>query len=77
MFVVQNPRNLNILNIDRFIERKKIADPSDKELGMDIKKQVFLIVDATLFDKECAKNNLEFCFLDVFNVFFQFFNDFL
>ena len=72
MFMVQNPRNLNLINIDRFIERKKIADPSDKELGADKKKQSFLIVDATLFNTECLKNNLEFCFLDIFNVFLQF-----
>jgi len=76
MFVIQNPRNLSLMNIDKFIERKKIIDPVHYSLSALSKKQVFLFVDATLFDKENSKKHLEFCYLDIFMVKLYFFSVF-
>lgn len=68
MFVVQNPKNSNLMNIDKFIERKKLA--FKKPIGEEIKgkKQVFLFVNATIFDKDNTKTLLDYCYIDLYVV---------
>lgn len=73
MFIVPNEETMKCFNIDRFVERKTLE--SSPHSNKKIKKQMFLFIDANVFDRENSKNQMNFCYLNVFlvSIFLKFF----